>query len=69
MQTNFARDENEIKELEARVKQLQEKLDLRRQKQDEIVDLHLQQLLHDAQGLGWVQPASPCFSFSPGLQR
>jgi len=64
MQANFAQDENAIKGLEAQVKLLQYRLDLRRQKQDEIIDLHLQQLLHDAQGLGWVQPADSILSFS-----
>jgi hypothetical protein len=49
----LAAHENEIKQLEEKVRQLRERLDLRREKQDEIVDNRLQQLLRDAQGLGW----------------
>jgi hypothetical protein len=45
--------EREIKELEEKVRQLRARLNLRREKQDEIVDHRLQQLLRDAQGLGW----------------
>jgi hypothetical protein len=43
----------EIKELEEKVRQLRARLNLRREKQDEIVDHRLQQLLRDAEGLGW----------------
>jgi hypothetical protein len=59
LQARLGDDENEVKRLEAQLKQLQEKLDLRRQKQDEIVDYHLQGLLRDAQGLGWGQSSVP----------
>jgi hypothetical protein len=45
--------EQEIKELEAKVRELRERLALRREKQDEIVDHRLQQILREAQGLGW----------------
>ena len=45
--------QKEIEQLEAKVKQLREQLELRRKKQDEIVDFRLQQLLREAQGLGW----------------
>jgi hypothetical protein len=45
--------EEEVKALEARVQQLRKQLDLRRSKQDEIVDFRTQQLLREAQGLGW----------------
>jgi hypothetical protein len=45
--------EKEIKQLEEKVRQLRDRLNLRREKQDEIVDHRLQQLLRDAQGLGW----------------
>lgn len=51
--------EKEIEQLEAKVKQLREQLDLRRKKQDEIVDFRAQQLLREAQGLGWgTEPAT-----------
>ncbi|HEX2476184.1 MAG TPA: hypothetical protein VHK01_15645 [Lacipirellulaceae bacterium] len=45
--------EREIKQLEEKVRQLRERLALRREKQDEIVDHRLQQILREAQGLGW----------------
>jgi hypothetical protein len=45
--------EREIKELEEKVRQLRERLTLRKEKQDEIVEHRLQQILRDAQGLGW----------------
>jgi hypothetical protein len=43
----------EIKELEEKVRQLRERLALRKKKQDEIVEHRLQQILREAQGLGW----------------
>jgi hypothetical protein len=43
----------EIEQLQAKVKELQQQLELRREKQPEIVDFRLQQLLREAQGLGW----------------
>jgi hypothetical protein len=49
----LAEHEREIKELEEKVRQLRNRLSLRREKQDEIVDHRLQQILRDAQGLGW----------------
>jgi hypothetical protein len=49
----LAAHEKEIKDLEEKVRQLRARLNLRREKQDEIVDHRLQQLLRDAQGLGW----------------
>jgi hypothetical protein len=45
--------EREIKELEEKVRHLRERLSLRREKQDEIVEHRLQQILREAQGLGW----------------
>jgi hypothetical protein len=45
--------ESEIKQLEEKVRQLRQRLNLRREKQDEIVENRLQQILRDAQGLGW----------------
>jgi hypothetical protein len=45
--------EKEIEQLEARVKQLREKLELRRKHQDEIITFRIQQLFREAQGLGW----------------
>jgi hypothetical protein len=52
-QARAAGHEKEIEQLEAKVKELREQLALRRQKEDEIVDFRLQQLLREAQGLGW----------------
>jgi hypothetical protein len=49
----LAAHEKEINELEEKVRQLRERLALRKEKQDEIVEHRLQQILRDAQGLGW----------------
>jgi hypothetical protein len=51
--TRLAAHEKEIKQLEEKVRQLRARLDLRHEKQDEIVENRLEQLLRDAQGLGW----------------
>jgi hypothetical protein len=45
--------EREIKQLEEKVRQLRERLTLRKEKQNEIVEHRFQQILRDAQGLGW----------------
>lgn len=45
--------EREIKQLEEKVIQLRERLALRKEKQEEIVGHRLQQILREAQGLGW----------------
>ena len=47
------RHEREIAELEAKVKKLRSQLDRRRQMQREIIDFRLQQLIREADGLGW----------------
>ncbi len=52
-QARLAAHEKEIDQLEADVKRLREQLELRRQKQDDIVGFHMEQLLRQAQGLGW----------------
>jgi multidrug resistance efflux pump len=52
-QARLSAHEKEILQLEAKVKQLREQLELRCKKQDEIVDFRLKQLLREAQGLGW----------------
>jgi hypothetical protein len=52
-QARLQPQEEEVKALEAKVQQLRKQLDLRRSKQDEIVDFRTQQLLREAQGLGW----------------
>jgi hypothetical protein len=49
----LAAHEREIKDLEAKVRELRDRLNLRREKQEEIVDHRLQQILREAQGLGW----------------
>jgi hypothetical protein len=49
----LARHESEVEQLEARVRQLREQVDLRRERQEEIVNFRMQQLLREAQGLGW----------------
>jgi hypothetical protein len=51
--TRLEAHEKEIKQLEEKVRQLRVRLDLRREKQNEIVDHRLQQILREAQGLGW----------------
>lgn len=56
--------EKEIEQLEAKVKQLRGQLERRRDKQDEIVDFRVQQLLREAQGLGWgTEPVTPRAGF------
>jgi hypothetical protein len=49
----LAEHEREIKQLEEKVRQLRERLALRKEKQEDIVDHRLQQILREAQGLGW----------------
>lgn len=48
-----AKHDLEIKRLEEKLEALRDQLHQRHEKQDEIVELRLQQLLLDAQGLGW----------------
>ena len=45
--------EKEIEQLEAEVKRLRDQLDLRRKKQGEIIEFRMEQILREAQGLGW----------------
>ena len=52
-QDRMAVEEQRVKMAEAEAKKLRERLELRRQKQDDIVDFRLQQLLREAQGIGW----------------
>jgi hypothetical protein len=47
------KQDKEIKQLEAKVKRLSDHLDLRMKKKNEIIEMRLQQLLRDAEGLGW----------------
>jgi esterase/lipase len=61
-QVRLSTHEKEIEQLDAQVKQLREKLDLRRSKQDEIVDFRVQQLVREAQGLGWGTEPKPSAS-------
>jgi hypothetical protein len=51
--SRLAVHEREIKKLEEKVRQLRERLALRKDKQEDIVDHRLQQILREAQGLGW----------------
>jgi hypothetical protein len=51
--SRLAEHEREIKKLEEKVRQLRERLALRKDKQEDIVDHRLQQILREAQGLGW----------------
>jgi hypothetical protein len=50
---HLGEQEKEIAQLEAKVQKLREQLELRRSKQEEIIDFRMQQLLREAQGLGW----------------
>jgi hypothetical protein len=73
-QVRLAAHEKEIEQLEGKVKQLRQQLELRRQKQDEIVDFRCQQLIREAQGLGWgTEPATgpfpPSSGLAPGITR
>jgi hypothetical protein len=52
-QARLTAHEKEVDQLEAEVKRLRQQLELRRQKQADIVRFHLEQLLREAQGLGW----------------
>jgi hypothetical protein len=66
-QTRLGKHQKEIEQLEAQVKQLRKKLDLRTSKQDEIIDFRVQQLLREAQGLGWgPESATPARGPSAG---
>lgn len=65
---NFTSHEKEIKQLEAEVQRLREHLELRRKKQDEIVESRVQQLLREAQGLGWGTQPTPQAQKSKRLQ-
>ena len=49
----MAQHEQQVEELEARVRELREQLDRRREKQSEIIEFRFQELLREAQGLGW----------------
>jgi hypothetical protein len=51
--SRLAVHEREIKQLEEKIRQLRERLSLRKEKQEEIVEHRLQQILREAQGLGW----------------
>jgi hypothetical protein len=50
---HLGEQEKEIAQLEAKVKKLRKQLELRRSKQAEIIDFRMQQLLREAEGLGW----------------
>jgi hypothetical protein len=66
--SRLAVHEREIKKLEEKVRQLRERLALRKEKQEEIVDHRLQQILREAQGLGWGSEevhGNTSYSFSP----
>jgi hypothetical protein len=52
-QARLTAHEKEVDQLESEVKRLRQQLELRRQKQADIVRFHLEQLLREAQGLGW----------------
>ena len=65
-QDRLGEQEKEIEQLELKVKRLREQLELRRKKQDEIVDFRLQQLLREAEGLGWgTEDATPRDRYNP----
>jgi len=52
-QASLTSDETEIRRLDAELQQRREKLALLRRKQDEIIDVHLQGLLLQAEGIRW----------------
>jgi polyhydroxyalkanoate synthesis regulator phasin len=54
--------EREVKELEKKVRQLRERLALRKEKQVEIVENRLEQILREAQGLGWGTDAATSYA-------
>jgi len=58
-QSRLLAHQKEIEQLEAEVKRLRQQLELRRQKQDEIVRFRMEQLLREAQGLGWGTEPTP----------
>jgi ABC-type transporter MlaC component len=59
----------EIEALEAQMKELREKLEFRKSKQDDIVDFRVQQLLREAQGLGWgTEPNRPILRGSVSVE-
>jgi hypothetical protein len=74
---DMKRRDAELKEMEKRLKKLQEQLALRSEKMDEIVDLQMKVLVNQANGLGFFSngPASesqpghnPYWYFRPRLQ-
>jgi hypothetical protein len=75
-EARMAVHEQELKGLEDKVRQLRERLALRKEKQNEIIDNRLQQILREAQGLGWgTDKADTAFhtqstiSIAPPLKR
>jgi hypothetical protein len=52
-QARLKANKDEIEQLEGEVRRLRDQLELRRKKQDEIIEFRLTQILREAQGLGW----------------
>jgi hypothetical protein len=67
-QANLHKQEIEIAQLEAKVQKLRGQLELRRSKQEEIIDFHMQQLLRDAEGLGWGAEEKTTISLTPDIR-
>jgi hypothetical protein len=61
-EVRLAAHEREIKNLEEKVRQLRERLALRKEKQTDIVEHRMQQILRDAQGLGWGTDAATSYA-------
>jgi len=59
--------EREIADIEGRVKRLREMLDKRTKARQSIISNRLDQLLREAEGLGWVEPAPGSMPGMPGM--
>lgn len=63
-----AAHEKEVAALERKVRRLREQLDRRKERQAEIVDFRLKQLLREAEGLGWgAEPNAEAGMGMPGM--
>jgi hypothetical protein len=57
----------ELDPIEARVKRLRELIDKRNQARKTIVEKRLDQLLRDAEGMGWTPPGEPAAAVAPPI--
>jgi flagellar motor protein MotB len=65
----LAQNEKQLEELEKRLEKLRDQLDRRRQAKNKMVELRLQMIVSEAEGLGWPEqmPQSNWRAFPPGM--